>query len=81
MDLVVCIIKKLKKACSKEEEKYINNWIKTSKENVQFFHRLEILNENGKNISEVLELDSKKAWKTILLKNNKLISNLKMSNY
>lgn len=81
MDLVICIIKKLKKACSKEEDKYINNWIKTSKENVQFFHRLEILNKNGRNISEVLELDPKKTWETIQLKNNNLIINLKMSNY
>ncbi|GAA3605581.1 hypothetical protein Q4Q39_11685 [Flavivirga amylovorans] len=65
MDIVKLIIRKLDYNLTGKEEAYFRNWMNESYTNEFMFYRLEALKSRGKDISEIIELDAKFAWKSV----------------
>ncbi|CAM4366269.1 DUF4974 domain-containing protein [Zobellia roscoffensis] len=66
MEITLIIVKKIKDRLTDQEQLYFDFWISESEENRLLFHRLQFIEKNGGDISQVLELDSQADWLGVL---------------
>lgn len=66
MNIAQIIEKKIKGSLNNRDKYYFNRWIAESKENRALFSRLQVLEQQGGDISQIIKVDEEIAWNQVL---------------
>ncbi len=68
MNKITLVVNQILGRLNPEEEKKFNSWLAASQENRDFYNHLKLLEKQGKDISEISEIDVDAAWLKVLAK-------------